>query len=330
MTILYPWVFWALLGIIPLLLVLSFQYQRSKRFVSMLSRNWKSGSVETLYFLKWFIQTLLLIGFYVSMIFALAGISWGDQPVEEDRSNLDILFLVDVSRSMLATDHNPSRLEGATEFILGIAQEFNRARFSLMAFSGDGIQLVPLTENTIALEFALLSLSPGIITTPGTNIERALQRAFQLIPQGSDRNRILVLLTDGEALEGTVEAVAPRFHRQGIPIVSIGFGTLEGSPIPLDDSRNLRHPQTGEIVITRLETQTLDRIAELSSGVVFLASEPGSFSRVVNWLGNFETTRGLEGFRLINVPRYGVFLLLALGFLGMSIIFRSWKLRGVL
>jgi Ca-activated chloride channel family protein len=330
MTILYPWIFWGFLGIIPLVLVLSFQYQRSKRFVSILSRNWKSGSVETLYFFKWFVQSLLLIGFYISMIFALAGISWGDQPVEEDRSSLDITFLVDVSRSMLAIDHNPSRLEGAMEYILGMVQEFNQARFSLLAFSGNAVQLVPLTENTISLEFALQALSPGIITAPGTNIERALQRAIQWMPQGSDRNRILVLLTDGEALDGTVESIAPRFHRQGIPILSIGFGTPQGSPIPLDDARNLRHPQTGEVVITRLDTQTLDRIAELSSGVVFLASEPGSFSRVVNWVGNFETTRGIEGFRLVSVQRYGVFLLFALGFLGLYIIFRSWKLRGVL
>lgn len=330
MIILYPWVFWGLLGIIPLVLVLSLQYQRSKRFVSMLSRNWKSGSVETLYFFKWFIQSLLIIGFYLSMILALAGISWGDQPVEEDRSNLDITFLVDVSRSMMAVDHNPSRLEGVIEYILGIIQEFNQARFSLLAFSGDAIQLVPLTENTIALEFALQSLSPGIITAPGTNVERALQRAIQWMPQGSDRNRILVLLTDGEALEGSIESIAPGFHRRGIPILALGFGTPQGSTIPLDESRNLRHPETGEVVITRLETQTLDRIAELSSGVVFLASEPGSFSRVVNWLADFETTRGIEGFRLVNVPRYGVFLLFALGFLGLAIIFRSWKLRGVL
>jgi len=328
--ILYPELFWALLGVIPIVLVFLYQYRRGKRVLLILRRNWDSTSVNTLYSLKWAGQLFLFLIFYLAMVLSLAEISWGDSPVDEDRRSLDISFLVDVSRSMLAEDGVQSRLNEAKEFILGIVQEFPDARFSMAAFKGETIQLVPLTENTLALEYALQALSPSIISSPGTDLERALTRSLSFLPEGTDRHRILVLLSDGGALSGTIEEVAPRYNRLGIPILSLGFGTDEPVAIPIGETEVVRDPRTGQVVLTFLESELLERVAELSAGTFIPVAEAGSFTRTVRWISNFETTRESEGFRLVLIPRYPLFLSIALVALLLSILLRGIRIRGIL
>ncbi len=329
MIILYPHMLWGLIGLVPLVGLHLYQYRRARKQLVLFGRQWNTRSMTTVLFIKWFGQTVLLVLFYMAMIFSLAEFHWGDQPVDEDRRDLDIIFLVDVSRSMLAEDIGQSRLDGTKEFILGIMQEFSQARFSLIAFRGDAVQMVPLTENQFAMEYGLQYLSPGVVTAPGTDIERALLRALSFMPEGSDRHRVLVLLSDGEALTGSLEAVAPRYNRIGMPIIALGFGTPGGAGIPTEDGL-LLHPQTGEVVITRLDSQRLIRAAELSSGIYIDSQEPGAFLQATNWIHNLKGTRGAEGFRLILIPRFGLFSSLALIFLLLILGLKIIKIRGVL
>ena len=328
MTIHYPQFLWALLGIVPIVAVFLVQFFRGRK--ALRSTGMELGAGETVYFLKWFGQTLFFVIFYAAMVFAIAEIHWGDEPLEEDRTNLDLVFLVDVSRSMNAQDLGTSRLDAAREFVLGLVQEFPSARYSLTAFKGNAVTLVPMTENPLAVEYALQYLSASLITSPGTNLELGLQRALASIPSGSDRHRLIVLLSDGEALTGSLESDAAGLDRLGVPILSVGFGTAEGGAIPIDDDTLLRHPQTGEVVLTKLDPGRLRRAAELSGGIYVNSSEPGSFTSTAAWIEEFVGTRQREGFRLSLIPRYGLFLNIALLSLALSLALRVVRIRGIL
>lgn len=326
----HPQVLWALFGLIPLIVIFAYQYLEGRRSLAAAGLDVRERYVENVYFLKWLGQLLFAIIFYAAMVFSLAEVHWGDEPVEEDRSNLDLVFLVDVSRSMNAEDFGQSRLDAAREFILGLVQEFPKARYSMSAFKGDAITLVPMTENPLAVEYLLQYLAPSVITSPGTDLERALLRALSSIPEGSDRNRLIVLLSDGEALSGNLEATAARLNRLGVPVLSLGFGSVEGAGIPVDGERLLLHPQSGEVVVTRLDRSRLARAAELSGGAYFDASEPGGFTAASGWIQTHLDARESEGFRLSLIPRYGFFSSIALVCLVLSLALRTVRIRGII
>lgn len=329
MIIQYPDVLWLLLGVVPLIGLFVLQYFRGVRQLAALGKEWERRPAKTIYFAKWFGQILLFCAFYVFMVLSLAEFQWGDEPVEEDRRNLDLVFLVDVSRSMLAQDAGGSRLDAAKEYILGLTQEFPGARFSLIAFKGEAIKLVPMTENTLALVNSLLYLTPSVTTSSGTSIEAGLRAASRAEPEGSDRHRIVILLSDGEALSGNLELAASEYLRLGISVLSVGFGTREGAAIPLEDQRLLRDPQSGEVVITRSDPSRLHRIAELTGGEYFEASDPGAFTALGNWLKNLVEVRATEGFRLVLIPRFQLFLGIALALLCGYVALRAVRIRGV-
>jgi Ca-activated chloride channel family protein len=326
MTVVYPSMLMLLFGL-PLLLFFQFrEYRINRQDLMKIGGFWEYEDVRTVFFIKWFLSSLLLIMSYILLVLSLSGLTWGEEPIEEDRIGLDIMYVVDVSYSMLAEDIAPSRIGRAREVIRGLSENFPGARFALVAFKGQGTVLLPATEDVYALENALNYLGTEVISTPGTNLEAALRTALEALPAGSNRNRIIILFSDGEELAGNVIDPALQAGRLGIPIYAYGLGDEEGTTIPTGDGRVVRDSQ-GNPVVTRLDASALQEVSRLSRGRYFEAAMGlGSLDTAIRELVD---QRSRDGFRLVSIYRYRLFLGLALLTYVGNIVIRRIKIRGL-
>ena len=203
MTFGSPGTLWALLALLPIMLIQLRAYFKGRKDLAVLGRHWDRDAVQTLFLVKWFFLVLTFDLFVALSIFALSDITWGERPVEEDRDNLDVVVALDISRSMLADDVEPSRLSQSLAVIRSASRQLPAARFGLIVFKGDAVLLLPLTEDLNALEAVLDGVSPQLVSTPGTDLERGLAKAMDAFPAGTNAHRAILLISDGESLSGS-------------------------------------------------------------------------------------------------------------------------------
>ncbi len=257
---------------------------------------------------------------------AAAGPRWGLVAVQEERRALDLVLAMDVSRSMLATDVEPSRLERARVLARRLLRELPGDRIGLVAFAGRAYVLSPLTIDHGALGLYLDALGPEIVSQGGSSLAAALRQAGDLARQpGEGVPGTVVLVTDGEALEerSAVESAARRARQLGVTVHAVGVGTPAGAPVPERDpiteeaTGYMRGPD-GEIVISRLEEGLLRSVTERTGGRYVRMGRPGATEGLLAALRGLEReqVRGEE--RIERRARYGWFLALALALLAVD------------
>lgn len=318
-----------LLGILLLVPVIALQlraYLKGRTEIAVLAAQWSEDEVQRLYTVKAFFSALAFDLFLVLAILAVADIAWGEQPVEEDRSGLDVAVVVDVSRSMLVGDVAPSRLDRSIAVIRAVSRQLPLARMGLIAFKGDATTLLPLTEDANALEIVLDGVGPALISAPGTNVEAGLAEALRAFPEATFAHRAVMLVSDGESLEGDPDGPLSELRDRGIPVISVVAGTPEGAPVPAGDGTTVLDPE-GRPVISRANATLLARIATASDGALIRLDAPDVVEEVTSRLARFAEIREREGFRLVPRRRYRLFLggaLLALA-LGTAVRVIRWR-----
>ncbi len=317
-----------LLVLVPLIVTQLREYRVAERDLKRLFGP-KRRDVHSVFLVKWFFSSLFLVLFVVFAVLAASGITWGRRSIEEDRQGLDVVAAVDVSRSMLAEDLRPSRLERSRELLRSMVQDLPDARFAVVVFTGKAFTLVPMTEDRPAIESFISSMGPGLTSAGGSNLEAGVREALGAFPEGSDRNRAIVLITDGEALSGSAIRVAEDARSEGIPIFGVSAGTTEGTTVTLA-SGDILSDEQGNPVITAAQPEVVEELASVSRGMSFSMAEADVFSGLVRGLGDFRSRRETEGFRLVAVERYQGFLLVALVFLGFHVAVRVFRWRNLL
>ena len=205
---------------------------------------------------------LLLVGI------ALARPQWGETEERVDRKGDDVVFLIDCSKSMLATDVTPSRIERAKMAVLDFLRRHAGGRVGLVAFAGDAFLQCPLTLDYDAFEESIRDLDTDSVLVPGTDIASALlsgSRAFDK----SERRKILVLVTDGEDLERAGIAAAKDLAKERVVVFAVGVGTPGGSVIQVqgrNGEMEILRDEKGQPVTSRLDEATLRSIAEATGG----------------------------------------------------------------
>ncbi len=207
----------------------------------------------------------------ILMIFtAIARPQMGYEWREVKRKGIDILFAVDTSRSMLAEDLTPNRLERARLGIIDFVARLEGDRVGLIPFAGSAFSLCPLTLDYDAFRESLNALDTDLIPRQGTDLGSAIKEAERLFDENANNFKILVLLTDGEDLEGSVIGAAKEAHKKGMSIYTIGVGSPEGASIPVR-LRNGRmdsvRDESGAVVKTTLDESTLKKIAEATGAL---------------------------------------------------------------
>jgi len=218
------------------------------------------------------VLVLLTVSF---LVVALARPQFGTR-VETVRSEgQDVMVALDVSRSMLAEDVAPNRLERARLEIIRILQRLDGDRIGLVAFAGNAFVQSPLTVDYGAAALFLNAMDTDLIPVQGTNLGEALTVALDAFEEGTRDHRVLIVVTDGEDHEGEIDAALERALDEGVQIHTVGIGSLEGVPIPEFDASEERNgfirDEGGSVVTTRLDESTLERVAEATGGRYFPA-----------------------------------------------------------
>ena len=212
-------------------------------------------------------QVLLCVLGLASGILALARPQWGVRDETVISSSRNLLLVVDVSRSMLARDVRPSRLERAKADLLDLIDVLQGERVGLMAFRNDARLVCPFTTDLGFLREALEALSIDSAKRGETDVGRALEAAVAEFRQlGSDHNAI-ILVSDGEDLTGRARELARSCGEAGIPVFCVGVGDPLGAEIPHDGSSGGRLTYRGSAVVTRMDAGTLTEVAAASGGV---------------------------------------------------------------
>ncbi len=217
----------------------------------------------------WIRFVIFLIGFgCVSM--AAVNPKVGSRLEKATREGVDIMIALDVSRSMLAEDVRPNRLERSKSAVSRIIDRLEHDRVGLVVFAGNAITQVPLTADHAAAKMMLRPVNSQSISVQGTAIGSAIERAMASFPDDEGNAKVLIIISDGENhLDDPVEKTRLA-HRHGITIHTVGIGSPEGAPIPVyEDNRlsgYLRDAQ-GNTVITRYDEATLKAIADAGGGI---------------------------------------------------------------
>lgn len=188
---------------------------------------------------------------------------------EEDRSGLDLLIAVDCSKSMLTQDVRPSRIERAKLAIADFADHLPDNRLGLIAFAGDAFLQCPLTLDHDAFQTAVRELDTDTIPRPGTDIATAIEQAIDALSSQPNNMKFLILVTDGEDLEGRAIDAARGAAQSGLKIYTVGVGTPSGDLIPEQGEGGVvtYHQDTnGQRVVSKLDEDTLRQIADATGG----------------------------------------------------------------
>jgi len=221
------------------------------------------------------VKFLLLLAGVSLLLTALLGPRWGFHWQEIERRGVDILVAVDVSRSMLAEDARPNRLERARRDVVDLLGLLKGDRVGLIAFAGAAFLQCPLTLDRGAFSLFLDYLDTDLIPVPGSDVGAAIQTAMDAFVPDRRTSRALILFSDGEDLSGDAEKKAEEAKKRGIRIFTVGVGSREGAPIPATDgSGGFHKDRHGEVVLTRLDETTLQKIA-LATGGSYVRSVPG-------------------------------------------------------
>lgn len=198
------------------------------------------------------------------IVFALMRPQWGFKWQEVKRKGLDILIAVDTSRSMLAKDILPTRLERAKLAIRDFTKNLKGDRIGLIAFSGSAFLQCPLTVDYGGFLISLDALSIDTIPKGGTSLSSAIREAIKSYSGGQKKYKVLVIITDGEDHEGDPLKAAEDAKNEGITVFCIGLGTKEGDIIPLEGG--YLKDKEGNVVKSRLDEVTLQKIALATAG----------------------------------------------------------------
>lgn len=197
---------------------------------------------------------------------ALARPQYGYRWIDVKHKGIDILFALDTSRSMLATDTRPNRLERTKLAVMDFVSQLSGDRVGLLPFAGSAFLVCPLTSDYHAFEESLMAVNTEIIPAAGTDIGAAIAGAEKVL-RNEANHKILVLLTDGEELQGSALEEATRARQQKLVIHTVGIGSRAGELVPDPDSGGFLKDSTGNFVKSRLDEAGLTAIAEATGGM---------------------------------------------------------------
>lgn len=205
------------------------------------------------------------------IIFALARPQIGLKLREVDNEGIELMLAVDVSNSMMAQDFQPNRLERTKYAINQLLSELEQDRVGLIIFAGDAYVQLPITADYVTARNFVNQISTNIISRQGTAIGAAIDLASSSFSSESEGSRVLVVISDGENHEDNALSAAERAAAAGITIYTIGIGTPEGAPIQIGDSGDFIKDENGDMVVTKLDEESLEKIA-LSTGGSYIRS----------------------------------------------------------
>jgi Ca-activated chloride channel family protein len=275
------------------------------------------------------LKAFLLIMAVLCFVVALVRPKWGFHWEDIKRVGVDIIVAIDVSKSMLAEDVKPNRLERAKREVYDLCQMLEGDRIGLIAFAGTSFVQCPLTLDYGAFRMFLDYLSPDLIPTPGTSLGSAIRTAIESFNRQQRTSKALILITDGEDHDQNTLDALNEAKKEGIKIFAIGVGQESGTPIPATDgSGGFLKDRRGELVLSRMDEKTLQKMA-IETGGSYVRSVTGDMD--LDQIYRKDIRGSVEQKELRSTrkkrweERFQWFIALGLGFLLLEFFLREQK-----
>ena len=213
---------------------------------------------------KGWVRMVLFCLAFAFFVIGLARPRTGARLAERKTKGAEIIVALDVSNSMLARDYSPNRLERAKLSIARLTDKLQDDRIGLVIFAGTSFVQLPVTTDYVSAKMFLNSIDTGSIPVQGTAIGDAIRLSIKSFSAQSEKSRVIIVISDGENHEDDAVAAAKQAAELGIKVYTIGVGSAEGQPIPMDG--DLMKDRDGNIVVTKLNEQMLRDIARAGGG----------------------------------------------------------------
>ena len=321
--------------IIPFLMLINFLYMSWRKkiqdsysdseLLEIISPNRSNFKLNLKLILECLAILLLSIG--------LANPKIGTELNSINREGVDIVFAIDVSKSMLAEDVAPNRLLRSKRIISEIINSLNSDRVGIVAYAAQAIPQVPLTTDFASVKNFLQIIDTDMLSSQGTSIDSALNLSANFFDQNSETNRVLILLSDGEDHDDIPESLINLIIENNINLISIGVGQDSGSTIPIKVNGRIdsyKKDNNGEVVITKRNSEILNNIASSSGGEYIdgniteeaLENVKVKLDKIDK--SEFETSQFVE-----YKQQFQIFILLALLFIIMDIFIFQTKTKWI-
>ncbi|AZR73243.1 hypothetical protein BBF96_07500 [Anoxybacter fermentans] len=265
---------------------------------------------------------LLIMGILFLLI-ALLGPQWGFHWETVTHRGIDIIIAVDASKSMLAEDVRPNRLERAKLLIQDLLDRLEGDRVGLVTFAGTSFLQVPLTIDYNAFMQGVQALSPEIMPQGGTAIGEAIKNALEAFTNAGAENKVLFLITDGENHQGDPVKMAEKAAEEGIQLIIIGMGTTSGELIPIveDGHRQFLKDKNGNVVKSKLNEKLLKEMAAGAGGVYISGADIAGLDSIYDrFIGKLKKTEFSTTRKKKYHKRYQIFLLMGIILIGAEML----------
>jgi len=212
--------------------------------------------------------TVMLLAL-AALIFGLVNPKIGTKVETVKREGIDIVFAMDVSKSMLCEDVAPSRLEKSKQIVSQIINQLGSDRIGIVAYAANAFPVLPITTDYGVAKMFLQNMNTDIVSSQGTSLDEAIKLSGTYFDDKSKTSKLMIMISDGEDHSEGAEAAAEEAKKMGMKIVTIGLGTERGGTIPLKRNgiiESYKRDSNGEVVITKLNPSSLTTIAKITGG----------------------------------------------------------------
>ena len=212
----------------------------------------------------------------------LARPQFGSKLETVKRQGVEVMIALDISNSMLAQDVQPSRLQKAKRLVAQLVDKMENDKVGMIVFAGDAFTQLPITSDYISAKMFLESIDPSLISKQGTAIGAAINLASRSFTPQEGVGRAVIVITDGENHEGGAVEAAQEAAEKGMQVFVLGVGSPDGSPIPAENgSNNFRRDKDGNVIVTRLNEQMCQEIAQAGDGIYVRVDNSNAAQKVI-------------------------------------------------
>ena len=211
----------------------------------------------------------------------LARPQFGSKLETVKRQGVEVMIALDISNSMLAQDVQPSRLEKAKRLVAQLVDKMENDKVGMIVFAGDAFTQLPITSDYISAKMFLESINPSLISKQGTAIGAAINLATRRFTPQEGVGRAVIVITDGENHEGGAVEAAKAAAEKGIQVSVLGVGMPDGAPIPVEGTNDFRRDRDGNVVVTRLNEQMWQEIAQAGDGIYVRVDNSNAAQKVI-------------------------------------------------
>ncbi|MCC6547080.1 VWA domain-containing protein [Candidatus Sumerlaeota bacterium] len=272
----FPQVLWGLLALVPLVALWSWISSRREDVVArfVVRENWPLLNRTVSKSARFHRSVLIIIALSASIV-AAARPWWGSRERHLSSRGVNVVFAIDVSKSMAAADILPNRLEAAKRIVRQVLPEIHGNCVGIMPFAGEAFLQCPLTSDFSIAQDVLQKLDFGAVSYQGTDIPQLLNTAESIFLRSGAGSRALVIITDGEDHSDALAEAVERAAKENIRIYALGIGTPAGAPLRMPDGSYIEDSE-GHKINSKLNTEVLKELADKTGGSAYIAGETGN------------------------------------------------------